>query len=185
MRRIKVVSIQNWTHERGVDRVILVARALKPVADRVHFHLYGKCLDKRAFCDQIVKRANALPNCTIHGYSENLMETLRQADIVIRLGRYGDSWGRDIVEGMAAGCAIVATGQSAGFVDQGEGGYLFPKFIAGDVAEKILMLADKPELLDRMKLHNAVKTRELFDGPTQADKVVGFYKKLLNVRGAS
>jgi len=58
-------------------------------------------------------------------------------------------------------------------------GYLFPKFDAEKIAEKIIYLYEHPEVVERMRKANIEKAKRLFDGPTNAAKVMEIYKSLI------
>jgi glycosyltransferase involved in cell wall biosynthesis len=69
---------------------------------------------------------------------------LNSLDIYIRPSNAGDPWGRDIIEAMAMGKVIIATGNSEFFIENGKTGYLIPPFQPTILADKITDLINNP-----------------------------------------
>jgi glycosyltransferase involved in cell wall biosynthesis len=114
-----ILSLQNWTHERGVDQVLEVAKLMP--AD--HFLIAGEPLD-----------GYLLPtpsnNVEFLGTVEPI-EVIANADVLVRFSRLNDPWGRDIIEALSMGVPVVTTGNSQLLVTHGVNGYLIGDFEAG------------------------------------------------------
>lgn len=86
----------------------------------------------------------------------NVNEVIKCFDIAVRPSYRGDPWGRDIIEYMALGKPVVATGTSEFYIKNGETGYLIPPRDVPQLAEKIYQLYKDNDL--RLKMgEKAVK----------------------------
>lgn len=70
---------------------------------------------------------------------------LKEVDIFVRPSLAGDPWGRDIIEAMALGLPVVATGTSNFYVKTEKTGYLVPSKSADDLSKFIYKLIDDKE----------------------------------------
>jgi glycosyltransferase involved in cell wall biosynthesis len=84
-----------------------------------------------------------------------------------------------VIEALAMGIPVVAIGTYNKFVEDGVNGYLFPKFNAAKIAEKIIYLSKHPEVAERIKRANIEKAKRLFDGHINAVKVEAVYDSVL------
>ena len=111
---------------------------------------------------------------------ESPEEILAQCDSLIRPHRRSNPWGRNIIEAMASGKPVLATGTYSNFVEDGVNGYLFPEFNAEDVAKKIMYLADDPQEAARMGESGKDKAAGLFGPSANIDKIENIYGSLIN-----
>jgi len=78
-------------------------------------------------------------------YTDNFYKVLNEIDIYVRASKSGDPWGRDIIEAMAFGVPVVATGSSEFFVKNGESGYLVDVEAPEEIARAIYELVKDEE----------------------------------------
>jgi glycogen(starch) synthase len=95
---------------------------------------------------------------------EKVLLLLAESDILVVPSVWDEPFGRVIVEGMAAGLAVVgtATGGSAEILKDGANGLVFPVGDAGTLADCLLRLIDDPALYGRLA-REGKKTSERFD----------------------
>jgi glycosyltransferase involved in cell wall biosynthesis len=113
-------------------------------------------------------------------YVSDVEPVLEGCDILIRASRGKDPWGRDVIEAMAHGKPVIATGSYDRFVEDGINGYLFSEYDSQAIAEKIVFLFDHPEAVETMAIANREKARQLFDGTQNAKKVAAVYDSVLH-----
>ena len=78
-------------------------------------------------------------------------------DALIKPTREANPWGRDILEGMAAGKPVISLGTYNRFVEHEVTGVLHPEYRVDALADAILGLQDDRTLLER--LGNAARER--------------------------
>lgn len=104
---------------------------------------------------------------------------LNDVDIFVRPSLAGDPWGRDIIEAMALGLPIVATGNSDFFVKPGKTGYLVPSKNANDLSKAIYkLIIDKEKRISYGKEAVSV-IREKCDLNLYPPKIMDVYNSIL------
>jgi len=184
-KKFKVLYLGNLTYNKGADRLPDIAMELN--SNGVNNVIFIVCGEDRQAKGKKTE-LEILKQADLMGVSEYLCfmghqtppdPFLQQADILIRLSRWNDPWGRDIIEAMAYGKPVLATGSYDKFVEDGVNGYLFPEFDPERIAKKIIYLSEHPEVVVRMRDNNINKAKRLFDGPTNSAKVAAIYDSLI------
>jgi glycosyltransferase involved in cell wall biosynthesis len=82
------------------------------------------------------------------GYIASSQEALAQVDIVVNLSHFKESFGRTILEAMAAACPVVAYdwGALSELIVDGENGYLVPLGEVETIADRVMLLVEDPVL---------------------------------------
>ena len=190
--RFRVLSLSNFSPNRGVDRIVDVAAALKARgrADFVFF-LYGHAAHKSllggsSFAEQIVKRVTdeGLEDMVrFPGHTAAPERALAGAEALIKLTREANPWGRDIMEAMAAGLPVVTQGVYEGFVENGVNGYLELAYDPERIADYLVSLKDEGGKLDAVRAANRAKAERLFSGRANARLVERVYERMLGPAG--
>ena len=189
-RRFRVLSLSNFSPNRGVDRVVDVAAALAQRGERGFvFFMCGRAAHRRLlpfarnwYLDDINARIAALGLGDMFLFPGHVAEperALASGDALIKLTRQANPWGRDIMEALAAGLPVVTLGTYQTYVENGVNGYVEPKFDPAHVADFLIRLRDDGALRDRMRAANVAKAEALFGGRAQARKVEAIYGGLL------
>ena len=102
------------------------------------------------------------PNAVRAGYADGAVAALAQADIVLSLSRFAESFGRTVLEAMAAGRPVVAYdgGHPARLLSRG-GGVVVARGDAAAAAEAVRRLAADPDLLARTGAAGRERARAL------------------------
>lgn len=188
--RFRVLSLSNFSPNRGVDRIIDVATALtRQGRTDFAFYLCGRPANRSAltgrvspYYEQIVKRVTSLAleeTIFFPGYVSDPERALASCDALIKLTRQSNPWGRDIMEALGAGLPVVTLGDFQGFVENGVNGFVDGEFDPGVVAGHLIALADDPRRRKAMATANRIKARRLFDGPARARDVEAIYEKII------
>jgi glycosyltransferase involved in cell wall biosynthesis len=137
--------------------------------DTFHYEVY-KLLKREDLFNEVIFLSNR----------GNVLEIATSFDVAVRPSYSGDPWGRDIIEYMALGKPIVATGSSEVFIKNGETGFLVPPRDYIDLAEKIYWLfMNKNERIEMG--HRAFKhiyTKSNMD--TFRSKILRVYNTVIN-----
>jgi len=163
-RRLKVASLSNYSHDRGVDRVVQIAKALnKRKCEDILFVMLGDMalhLSDPGRLGEIARQGGKLSDYAdeegvldmflFAGHVTNPDTWLRRCDVVVKLSRFDEPWGRDVIEAMAYGKPVLATGVWTGFVQDGYNGMLFEKFRADDFAKALEHLMSDETMVRHM-----------------------------------
>jgi glycosyltransferase involved in cell wall biosynthesis len=112
-------------------------------------------------------------------YVYDVFPAAKALDIIVRPSVSGDPWGRDVIEAMALGKPVVATGTSGFFVRPDETGFLTPPGRPDLLAERVRLLAEDKGLRERFGRAGAERARSLCDLDRYGDRMADFYKGLV------
>lgn len=190
--RLKVASMSNYSWARGVDRLVDVARALARMGRTdILFVVAGDMRLTRRLpgtLGEIGRRGGTLANyaaangvldmfCFL-GHVSEPERVLAGCDLVARLSREENPWGRDIIEAMHMAKPVVTLGHWSGFVEDGETGVMHGSFDADRIAAEITRLADDPAM--REQLGGAARERvlRLCSGPERAADLAKLWEEV-------
>ena len=161
--------------ERGTDRIIeLAARIPKQFHHKFQFIMLGDYIHSSNFFEKLFK--NTAMNKNLKKYAENLkvknmfkfygyVKTpelfLKQSDLLIKLTRRPNPWGRDIIEAMGLGKAIISCGTYDKFVKTNINGILLNKYKPKQIVNWLLKIEKKRNSLNKMKTNSLKKINEL------------------------
>ena len=138
--------------KKGLDDIEAVVEELASLAPHVQIRLYGP---QSAALNRLLKRqASAVSTFRLMyaGYAESPAQALAEVDAVVNLSRFQESFGRTVLEAMAAGRPVIAYrwGALPELVVEGETGYLVPFAKPVNVAEKIAHLSHSPDMCQQL-----------------------------------
>lgn len=182
----KVLYLGNMSHSKGADRLLRIAQecSLRGIRNTI-FVVCGMDRTEKSFLHRGKSLSDSARDAGLErffrfmGHQANPDPFLKAADVVVRVSRDNDPWGRDVIEALYYGKPVLATGSYDKFVESGVNGFLFPSFDAALVAEKLIALAKCPDEIQKMGEKNREKARRLFHGPTNAAIVEDFYRQIL------
>ncbi|MGO2149315.1 glycosyltransferase [Halomonas sp.] len=150
----KVGMLSSNLPKKGLDDIEQVAAALKPLAPSVQLYLFGPNND--AIERLLARQVGEKPPINLHyaGYVEHVEQALAEVDAVVNLSHFQESFGRTVLEAMAAARPVVAYewGALPELIKEGETGYLVPFASPSLVAERLAQLSESPALCQQMGL---------------------------------
>ena len=187
---LRVLSLTNFSPNRGVDRVVEVAEILQARGRKdIVFFLCGRLANTRRLP---FARNRYLENMLARITASGLGETVRfpghvtppdraliATDCLIKLTRESNPWGRDIIEAMSAGRGVVTLGDYQTFIEDDVNGFMDVEFDAARIADHLVRLRDEPGLIDKFAQANREKAAALFDGVGRAAEVSAIYDRVL------
>lgn len=190
--RFKIVSISNFALERGTDRLAEIAQALSKkrrndivfiVAGQMKLSpsmpgLLGRVAKQGGDFSDVIQSLGLADNFVFLGHVSEPERVLAAADILLKPAHGNNPWGRDVLESLAAGKPVVATGSYSTFVEDGVTGFLEETYDSDRIAEKIIRLADAPELLRDMGVNGRKRVKHLCDGATNSAKLLTAWRQL-------
>ena len=109
---------------------------------------------------------------------------LAACDVLLKPTREDNPWGRDILEGLAAGKPVISIGCYDRFVQNGETGFLLPQYDARTIAD-ILMRLDADRALARHLGENAkARVAALCNGPARARDLLEVWRSAVAHRNS-
>ena len=152
--RIGIVGrISPW---KGQDVFLRAAAEVRKQFPHAHFAIIGAALfAEHAYEDSLralVRELGLEENVEFTGFRQDVPALMAELDILVHASTIGEPFGQVVAEGMAAGCAVIATrgGGVPEIVVDGESGLLVPMGDAAAMAEAILRLASDAELRKRL-----------------------------------
>lgn len=103
---------------------------------------------------------------------------LAACDVVLSPARMAHPWGRAILEGLASGRPVLATGSYDQFVISGRTGYLYEKYDVRRIAEDILALKADPQRRLAMGAAARAHVASLCSGPARARDLLDVWQTL-------
>lgn len=195
-RRFKVAVLSNFAFMRGIDRMIDVAVALK-AADRrdIVFVMAGDMKLKGNLPGRLGEIAGAGGTLEDYARAEGVADwfifcghvhrpecILQACDVLAKPTREANPWGRDILEGLAAGLPVLSLGCYDRFVEDGVTGVLTPEFEPLDWAERIVALSEDKAVCAKMGAAGRTRVGELCNGPARAQDLLTLWRSAIEDR---
>ena len=142
------------SHHKGTDLLLDAVKMLAPDHPDLALHIFGGCADEARLRADISSRGLD-EMVQLWGFREDVVGLMRFAEIQIYPtppSRYGESFGRSVVEAMAKGVPAVCfrSGVLPEIVDHGRTGWVCDSESAAALADGIRALLDDPPLRERL-----------------------------------
>lgn len=147
--------------------------------------LAKRLLRPRALTLEFGRRVRALglgDRLSLLPYTHEAAEVHAALDVLVRPSLAGDPWGRDVIEAMAHGKPVVATGTSPYYVLEGRTGFLVPPGDREAMAARVRLLLEDPERRRAMGAAGAARVREMCDLERHGAEVMRLYDQALGAR---
>ena len=184
---IKVVSVGNINPAKGYRYFIDAASHFNQKHGEASFWIVGPLFDSQQLyynmLSQLAQKLN-VKNLHFYGSSDNVRAVLKAADIYV-CSSIHEASPISVWEAMSMGKAVVSTdvGDIRDFITDGENGFIIPAGNAYQFAEKVKMLAEKPELrIEFGKRARAIAINEL-DLKITVKKHLEVYRTVLDEVG--
>jgi glycosyltransferase involved in cell wall biosynthesis len=125
---IRVALISSNLPKKGILDFVQVAQLLETRLPNVQFVLIGPDNDHTRLLKQRQAAGELPPNIVFAGYRHSPIEAMEEADIVLNLSHFQESFGRTVLEAMSARRPVVvyAWGALPELVQEGETGFIVP-----------------------------------------------------------
>jgi glycosyltransferase involved in cell wall biosynthesis len=148
------------TKKKGIEDFFSIARLCAERNIDIKFKLYGPNTADLTAC---LEKEHAT-NISYEGYTHNTVSTLQEADVILNLSHFQESFGRTVIEGMAASCVVVAYNWGAipEILTQNTG-VLVEKGDVHAVAERLQELANEPRKFQALAACAKIDALSRFD----------------------
>ena len=168
-RRIKIISLSNFSRARGVDRLLEVAKMLpKELRSKVVFLVVGDMSERgllrflplrHSFKDRVC--ASELRDMFIFtGHLGDPTSVLHNSNLLFKLTRENNPWGRDILEALSCGLPVVSIGSYDKFVQTGVTGLLQSVYNPEAIAKWLEEVIDDQLKLAQMSENSKLVTKK-------------------------
>jgi len=194
--QLKIAVLSSYSYMRGIDRVVDIAVELSARGRcDVLFVVAGDMRLRGSLPGDLGRIAKA--NGTLADYAEargvadmirflgHVMQpesVLAGCDLLMKPTRENNPWGRDILEGLAAGKPVISIGQYSRFVENGATGFLFPHYDSTAIADAILQLDGDRDLCRQLGVNAARRVTELCDGALRAQDLLRVWQQAVASR---
>ena len=185
-----VVMASALSPAKGLQQYLEMAERLESIYPKIRFDLFTPSYPypfyfkfnnapmMEAYMNTSLKRAKLiqLGENRFWKLSHTISQELySEYGIYVRPDLAACPWGRDIIEAMWMGMAVVATGNFSGFVVDGETGFLVPSGDVDALVEKVALLIDDKDLRARMRVASRERALILFSPTVHAQKICNVF----------
>jgi glycosyltransferase involved in cell wall biosynthesis len=174
---LKLINIGRFATYKNQQFLIDVFEILSNKISNIELHFCGE-----GECwEEVKKKAVPFKNrIFFHGNVDNIPERLWDTDLYVHSAYY-EPYGLVLLEAMAAGLPVITLDGKGNrdLIEQGENGFLLAEQNANQFAELIIKLWSDKQLYHKMA-SNAVDFARKYDISEYTDKLVDYYKQLLN-----
>ncbi|MEX2519091.1 MAG: glycosyltransferase [Paracoccaceae bacterium] len=179
-RPMRVGLISSNLPKKGINDFAQIALAVSKTHPEIAFHLIGpETKHTNAMVAQVAD--GHLPQTLrVLGYRETPAQAVAEADVIVSLSLFQESFGRTVLEGMAAGRPVIVYrhGAPPEFVDEGETGFIVPLGDTEAVAAHLRRLADDRGLLHRIGQQAKAEVARRFNSTVYAERMGRAYETL-------
>lgn len=180
---ITVGMLSSNQPKKGLADIEAMAKALTQFAPGVQVAIYGPRTP--ALDALLARQAQGLApaNLDLRGYVTTPAEALAELDVLVNLSRFQESFGRTVLEAMAAGRPVVcyAWGALPELVVDGENGYLVAFAEPETAAQRVAELAQHPERRAAMGQAGRERARERFSLAQMAQRLKHVYADVIRM----
>lgn len=172
-RKLRVLFVGALTQRKGIGYVL---DAVKMMGSAVQFTMVGRKIGRSAPIDAAVREHRWIPSIPHHA----VLEEMARNDVLV-LPSLSEGFALVILEALSRGLPVITTTSSGAeeMIRDGQEGFLVPIRSAEAIAEKLELLNNNPELLDRMS-GSALQRAHAFTWQVYRDLLAKTLKQILN-----
>jgi glycosyltransferase involved in cell wall biosynthesis len=178
---ICIAMISSNLPKKGIFDFIDVARQMQHL-ENIRFLLIGPVNDYIDYLRLEQKKGDIPSNVEFTGYFESPLDALAEANIVLNLSNFQESFGRTVAEAMASSRPVVAYewGALSELIKDEESGYLVPFKNTQAIVEKLKILCSNPKLILEMGQKGRQTILQKFDKSAYSRRINLAYSMILN-----
>jgi GT2 family glycosyltransferase/glycosyltransferase involved in cell wall biosynthesis/ubiquinone/menaquinone biosynthesis C-methylase UbiE len=160
--------------KKGIQDFVALAQTCVKLAPNARFLIIGP-LSRPLIKEYLSSKRRSPKNLNFIDYQPTSREAIGMVDVVVNFSHFQESFGRTVLEGMAAGCPslVYDWGALSELVEHGVTGFLVPFGEPSEAAKHVQLMCTDRELLRRMG--SAARQRsEVYSFPHFKQKVVTF-----------
>jgi glycosyltransferase involved in cell wall biosynthesis len=149
---IRFALVSNNLPKKGFGDVIELARRCEPSVLNAHFLIIGPDNQYINALKKDQQNGRIPKNVEFSGYRETPREAMAEANVILSLSHFKESFGRTVTEAMAARRAVIAYdwGAPAELIRDGETGFLVDFRDMYQLVDRVKTLCENPVLISEM-----------------------------------
>ena len=169
-KKLRVLFVGGLSQRKGLSYLLDAAHIL---GDKIELTIIGSRIANCAPLDAALQQYRYIPSLPHH----EILKEMDQHDVFVFPSLF-EGFGLVILEAMARGIPVIATSHTAGpdVIDDGADGYIIPIRSEQAIVEKLELLANDRDLLDRLKTAALAKAR-LFSWYKYQSQLINVIKK--------
>jgi len=181
-KNLKIGIISNNSTEKGIEYFVRLATMAARRGLDLEFVVIGQHTELTEDFARTAQGAEVPVRIRFTGYLVEPVEAVRQVNVVVSLSIVPESFGRTLVEAMAARRPVVAFdgGAVAELVRHGQDGFIVPYLDLEAVLEHLATLAGSPDRLAAIGRSARARAEELFSPVKFAAELNGIYQHVLS-----
>lgn len=174
---IKIGLISSNIEKKGLLDFIMLADIVEQSTTNARFLIIGP---RTPYLEEILKQAPS--NVCYMGYIDSSMNAVSELDIVLNLSTCRETFGRTVLEGMAAGRVVISYDRGAlpELIDNCVTGFTVPFKNLSKIAEIIATLCENTALIENIGRKAKNRVQRLFSEPVIQKKIKIMLETLLN-----
>ncbi len=181
--RIKILWCGRFLKLKRADLLIKAAAKARDEGYDFDLEIVGEG-DEEKHLKEMVSESGLSERTVFMGYlsPEETREEMAGADIYVCTSNKLEGWGSVIYEGLAAGCAVIATSKAGAtpfLIEDGRTGYVFRSGDAGSLSKKLTACLKDAKGAERMGQRAYEQMQELWNPKTAASRLITVSDRLL------
>jgi glycosyltransferase involved in cell wall biosynthesis len=184
--RVNVAMVSSNLPKKGLNDFVEVARRVGALAPAARFLLIGPDNEHVAALREAADRAELPGNLVFAGYRDDPVLAVAEADIVVNFSHFQESFGRTVLEAMAARRAVVAYdwGALGELIEEGVTGHKVPFGDLDAAAERIAELCLQPDRIVAMGAAGRSRAVSVYGKQAYAERLGQAYAAIFAQAGA-
>lgn len=181
--RISILWLGRMLKLKHPEMIVKAAKKLKDQGYSFSVHMVGEG-EMRPVCEKLTREYGLEDTITFENFLSPDEARNRMADyqIYVMTSNKLEGWGSVIYEGLNAGCAVVAShicGATPWLVEDGKCGFVFKSQSVDSLTNKLKMLLDNEELIDKFGKAAYEKMHDKWNSENAAKAVLKLAEGLL------
>ena len=179
--KLKVGIISSNIPNKGIEHFVKLAILAGQRRPHLEFLVIGPRTEHAIELERVAGAQESPVNLRFTGYVPDPVEALRQVNVLVSLSIFAESFGRTLMEAMAASRPVIAYawGAAPELIRDGKEGFLIPYLEFPKALDCLEMLADKPELVSQMGRNGRERALGLFAPDVFAANLNSIYRRVL------
>ncbi|MEL7414290.1 MAG: glycosyltransferase [Pseudomonadota bacterium] len=146
---LRVGLISSNAPKKGLEDFVTIAQAVARIRPEIEFLLIGPKNAHTVSIEQGLAAGTLPATLSVAGYRETPAQAIGELDVVLSISQFQESFGRTVLEAMAAGrpAIVYDHGAPPEMVEEGRTGHVVPFGDTDAVAERICALAEDRKAL--------------------------------------
>lgn len=172
-------AVTRLVRNKGMDDLLRAMKKIVQTEPRAHLAIVGTGPEEEAL-QRLARELGLSKHVHFVGFRRDIPQCLHSLDCFVSAS-LSEGLGLNVLEAMAAGRPIVATGVGGilDIVEDGSNGILVEPSRPDDLAEAVLKLADDPMMAERLKAAASVTVQERFSLDSMSSGTVAVYERVL------